>query len=60
MVRVEGNDVGTDGTRSFTINIDEGDDYLLSEGDDYFNSIDVTIEEDDGMFQLLYLTRNIG
>ena len=39
--------MGTDGTRSFTIDINGGEDHLLSEGTRYYNSIDVTIEEDD-------------
>lgn len=51
MVRIEGNNLGTDGTRAFTIFLNEGDNHLISgviDGTDYFKSIDVTIEEDDG------------
>ena len=52
MLTIEGNNEATDGSFSFTVTIGEGDDFLLGgsvNGTEYYTSVQVTIEEDDGM-----------
>ena len=51
-VTIEGNNDATDGSFSFTVTINEDNDFLLGrtvDGTRYYTTVQVTIEEDDGM-----------
>lgn len=51
VLTINGNNVPTDGDIRFTITINAGDEYLLGgtvAGTEYYTTVDVTIEEDDG------------
>lgn len=56
MIAVEGNTLATDGNRKFTLNIDNSTNYIVGGtlGDtQFYSSIQITIEEDDGMRHVL-------
>lgn len=56
MIAVEGNTLATDGNRKFTLNIDNTTNYIVGGtlGDtQFYSSIQITIEEDDGMRHVL-------